>query len=259
MSRALTALALFGMAFCCELLDSALGGGYGTIIVPVLLLVGYGRAQAVAAILFSEMLTGFLAAAEHHRMGNVRLARGSADLRAALLVGLLAAVGAVAAVVVGLEVDKRIVNCYVGVLIAGIGAYQVGRHFRRAAEAADIPTWKSAVLGTWGGVNKGISGGGFGPLVTGFFAANGLTRRAMGITSLAEGMTSTAGLLASVVFIGLFEFDWLMTLSLTSGALCSVTLAAWIVRRLPLSVLRPLVGLAVMALGIALLANSLSR
>ncbi len=33
------ALILFGLCFCCELIDSGLGMGYGTILTPVLLLM----------------------------------------------------------------------------------------------------------------------------------------------------------------------------------------------------------------------------
>ncbi len=249
--------ALVVLAFCCELLDSALGGGYGTIIVPILLLAGYPRAEAVAAILFSETLTGFLAAREHHRLGNAEFRPTTLETRAAVIIGVLAALGSVVSVVCALEIDKRLLNGYIGLLIVGIGIYLIVKHFRRVGEAGHVQTWKLAALGFWAGANKGVSGGGFGPLVTGALAAAGLTRRAMAITSLAEGITSLAGLVTTALCVGLGGFNWSLTLVLSFGALCSVTLAAYIVQRLPLDVLRPLVGLAVIALGLALVVKVL--
>ena len=55
------ALLLLSVAFACELIDSGLGMGYGTILTPTLLLMGFAPEIVVPAILFSELLSGFAA------------------------------------------------------------------------------------------------------------------------------------------------------------------------------------------------------
>ena len=67
------ALVLFGLCFACELIDSGLGMGYGTILTPTLLLIGYQPQDIVPTILFSELLSGFTASFFHNEIKNVEL------------------------------------------------------------------------------------------------------------------------------------------------------------------------------------------
>ena len=46
------------LAFFCEFVDSSLGMGFGTILSPVLLLMGFEALDVVPAVLFSECITG---------------------------------------------------------------------------------------------------------------------------------------------------------------------------------------------------------
>jgi len=252
-------IALVPLAFVCELLDSALGGGYGTIIVPILLLSGISRVEAVAAILFSETFTGLTAAAEHHRLGNVSFCRGTRETQAAIVIASLAIAGAITSAWFGWDISKQVVNTYIGLMLVGIGGYILLRHpWQRMGSYAG---WKSCLLGLWAGFNKGLSGGGFGPLVTGGLLLSGLGKRAMGTTSLAEGITAMVGLGVMVLRAGTDPaqhiFNWPLTLTLTAGAMASVTLAAYIVKRLPLAILRPTVSCVIIMLGIALLVKGL--
>ena len=64
-------LGMVVMAFICEYMDSTLGMGYGTTLTPVLLIMGYEPLQVVPAVLVSELFSGLLAGALHHKEGNV--------------------------------------------------------------------------------------------------------------------------------------------------------------------------------------------
>ncbi len=59
------------LAFLCEFVDSSLGMGFGTILSPVLLFMGFEALDVVPSILFSECITGMTAALAHHRVRNV--------------------------------------------------------------------------------------------------------------------------------------------------------------------------------------------
>jgi len=59
---------LLGLCFACELIDSGLGMGYGTILTPTLMLLGYAAEDIVPTILVSELLSGFAAAFFHNEV-----------------------------------------------------------------------------------------------------------------------------------------------------------------------------------------------
>ena len=58
---------IFFLAFLCEVTDASFGMGYGTILAPLLLIVGYEPAVIVPAILLSQAVGGFTASVFHHR------------------------------------------------------------------------------------------------------------------------------------------------------------------------------------------------
>ena len=62
---------LFLLAFVCELVDTSVGGGYGTILTPLGMSIGISHSLMIPAILFSEIFTGFIGGFAHHRFRNV--------------------------------------------------------------------------------------------------------------------------------------------------------------------------------------------
>ena len=49
------------IAFLCEYMDSSLGMGYGTILTPVLMILGFSPLDVVPCLLLSEALSGTFA------------------------------------------------------------------------------------------------------------------------------------------------------------------------------------------------------
>ncbi len=240
-------LAVFAAALACEYLDSSLGMGYGTTLTPLLLLAGFEPLQIVPAVLFSELLTGIAAGVMHHRDGNVDLLRDPAARRTFGLLAGLSAIGAIAAVLVAIKISAA----WFGILIAGIvltmGVVTVATARRR------IRYRPSGILaiGLVAAFNKGVSGGGYGPLVT----SGQVAKHAVAITSVAESFTCAVGLLAYLVLKG--GIDWSLTLPLVGGALLSVPIATATVKRLPESWLRLSVGVLTLILGLVLLVKLL--
>jgi len=59
------------IALICEYIDSALGGGYGTILVPVMMIAfNIDKKFLIPAVLVSETVTGLGSALLHHYVGN---------------------------------------------------------------------------------------------------------------------------------------------------------------------------------------------
>jgi len=234
------------MAFLCEYIDSSLGMGYGTTLTPLLLLMGYNPLQIVPAILLSELITGLSAAFFHHRMKNSNFKIGAIDLKIALVMAGCSIFGAVAAVFVALNLTKFYIKLYIGVLVFAMGVLILATLKRKFKFS-----WKKiSSLGLVAAFNKGISGGGYGPLVTSGQILSGVeSSNAIGITSLAEGLTCLVGVITYFSFTN-HTVDWSLSPSLILGAILSVPLAAYTVKKFKRGPLRLIVGIATLLLGL---------
>jgi hypothetical protein len=104
-------------------------------------------------------------------------------------------------------------------------------------------------LGLLAAFNKGISGGGYGPVVTGGQVLSGINgRSAIGIASLAEGITSAAGVVAYLCSGA--TTGWHLAPSLLLGATLSVPISDYVVSRLPTERLTLVIGSVSTGLGI---------
>ncbi len=96
-------------------------------------------------------------------------------------------------------------------------------------------------MGFLAAFNKGISGGGYGPVVTAGQVLSGVRgRNAVGITSLAEGITCIVGV-GIYLATGVTLYTPLL-LATVVGAVLSVPLSAFLVSRLPAGKLTYIIG-----------------
>ena len=233
-------------AFFCEYMDSTLGMGYGTTLTPVLLLMGFSPAEIVPSVLLSELITGLLAGVFHHRQGNVDFKPKTYDvfkisnmlsplgyiekvrksfplhLKVAILLAACSVVGTVAAVFIAVNIPKFYLKLYIGCLVLAMGII-ILVCFKKDFKFS----WKKiTLLGLVASFNKGMSGGGYGPVVTGGQILSGVEgKSAIGITSLAEGLTCLVGVIAYVL-IAKNPVEWKLAPYLILGAVLSVPLSA---------------------------------
>ncbi|MCK4305383.1 MAG: TSUP family transporter, partial [Candidatus Eisenbacteria sp.] len=104
-------------------------------------------------------------------------------------------------------------------------------------------------LGSIAAFNKGLSGGGYGPVVTGGQILAGVPEKsAVGITSFAEGIVCFVGL-GLYLLLGK-GIHWGLAIPLMLGAIVSVPAAAWTVKIMPANLLRRAIGYATVFLGV---------
>ncbi len=250
-------------AFICEYVDSSLGMGYGTTLTPLLLLIGFKPLQVVPAILFSEFVTGVLSAAFHHRYGNVsfdfskdrKIVSGrlrflgylpnSEDAKVSYVLTVLGVLGVISAVFFSLNVPKIILNLYIGFMIFFIGAYILFKINRPSKF-----NWKSfSFIAILSGFNKGVSGGGYGPLVTGGQVVTGRgAKNSVGSTSLAEGIICLIGFILYLLLKG--NIEWKLALPLFIGATLSTPLSAITVKKIRERKMKFIIGYVTIFLGI---------
>ncbi len=225
----------------CETIDSAIGMGYGTILSPLLILFGYPPEVAVSAVLISQAMGGLLAAWSHHRQENASFTIHSRDLWASIWIGFLGVVATCAAAVINLSFGARNVRLYIAILVTAVGLLLLcGLRFK-------LSPLKLAFIGILSAFNKGISGGGFGPLVTGGQMIVGqATKTAVAATTLAEAPICIAGFLMYCHIGGTINEE--LCAALCIGSLLGAPLGARITKKLKYE--RTLVGAVCLLLGV---------
>lgn len=232
------------VSLVCMYVDSTLGMGYGTTLTPILLLIGYDPLAVVPALLVSQWLAGISAGVSHQTAGNIDLSAKSIHLKVAMVLAACGMVGALAAVRVAVSIDPDHLTLAIGALVLIIGIVILvtrGRRFRFS--------WRKIIaLGLVASFNKGLSAGGYGPLVTGGQILSGVGgRQAIGITALSEGLTCLVGTMAFLASGQVHDLS--VAFPLVLGAVCSVPLSAYTVRRLALRRLTLLIASITIVLG----------
>ena len=149
------------LAIVIEMVNASLGMGWGTIFTPILILIGFPTVVAVPAVLLSQGLGSIAASVFHTKFENASFEPGSIELKTAAIIGGFGVVASLTAALLAVNIDKTVLNTYIGALVLSMGAViLMNRRFKFS--------WKKIIgIGLLSAFNKGISGGGFGPIVTG--------------------------------------------------------------------------------------------
>lgn len=242
------------IAFISEYLDSALGMGYGTALAPILILMGYDPLRVIPAILISQFFTDIAAVLCHHSAKNVNFKLNSSDLRISLLLGLVSSIGVAISVFVAIKIPKWLLTSYIGFIVLTMGII-ICATVRKPVRFSWAKITGISFLASF---NKGISGGGYGPLVMGGQLISGINaKNAVGITAFAEAITCFVGFIA--YFIAGKSIDWKLAGMLITFAVIAVPLAALTVKNIYSDSLKRLVGILIIILGLMTLLKISAR
>ncbi|MFV0406668.1 MAG: sulfite exporter TauE/SafE family protein [Propioniciclava sp.] len=230
MRRFLT-IALVGLA--AQLVDGALGMGYGATSSSFLLVVGMSPALASASVHLAEVGTNVASGVSHWRLGNV-------DWRLVGRIGVPGALGALAGATLLSRLATDAAAPLMALILGGLGMYILLRYaFRppQVAEATTSPHRKRFLvpLGLVGGFVDATGGGGWGPISTTTLLSAGKTapRTVIGSVDTSEFLVSLAASVAFLVNLGLLGIEWQLVLALLLGGLIAAPIAAWLVSRIP--------------------------
>lgn len=240
------------ISFLLGYIDSTLGMGYGTALAPILLLLGFNPLQVVPAILLSQLIIGLFIALLHNKVGNVNFGAGKGHFRIASVLTACSIAGVFAAVFIAISLPTIILKAYIGILVLVIGLVMLfGKNKQYAF------SWKNIIgLGILSAFNKGISGGGYGPVVVNGQILSGVDgKNAIGITTLAKGLTCLAGVIAYLLIKSMV--DWSLVPYLLIGALVSLPFSALTVKKIKVKKLKLAVGIFTVILGVVTLINIL--
>jgi uncharacterized membrane protein YfcA len=234
------------LGFIMEVVDAAIGMGYGTILTPVLFVIGFDFFQIVPAVLISQLIGGLLASLFHHRFKNVNFTIRGEHLRTATILGVLSAAGAVAAVLVATSLSKFYLSLYIGLMATILGVVVFVTRNKKY-----VFSWPKIIgIGLLAAFNKGLSGGGYGPVVTAGQIMSGISEKsAVSITSLSETFVSLTAVFMYILTRG--SVDWVLTVCLVISVSFSAPVAAFIVKKTESRKLKVMISIATFLLGVA--------
>ncbi|MBD6955966.1 MAG: hypothetical protein C0180_06830 [Aciduliprofundum sp.] len=240
---------LFIITFVLGIMDSAYGQGYGTIGTPLLLLIGIPSKTAIPIILFSQFILGTMSSIMHHRLKNIDLSsRKTHDTKRFMIFGVTGLISVVAASIIGATLPSIIVRYYIGIMVTAVGIL-ILINFRLKF------TWlKASIIGIISAFNKGLTGGGYGPIVTGGQTIIGVDgKSSVGITLSSVAIICLAGFITWAVVHPVPPMDMLLVTALSG--ISSPFIGARITKLSGSLRFKYIIGSIILILGLATLAG----
>jgi uncharacterized protein len=224
------------MAF--EFMDATAGMGFGTAITPLLLLIGFDPKQIVPVVMIQQGVAGLIGTFLHAEYQNVewKFKPMSETIKLWLYIalpGIAAVTFSVTSVYAIFKFAKVWINLYVCALLLGMGLislYQGISTRERKYRPKAMMFW--AFLA---GFNKGVGGGGYGPVVTIGGLLSGVPAKSMmAVTAISEGTVSTYSIIVWLLMLsGGIVIDYLLLPSMMIATILSAVVAPWATRVFP--------------------------
>ncbi|MBD0296399.1 MAG: TSUP family transporter [Flavisolibacter sp.] len=226
---------MIAAGFLAQLVDGALGMGYGVTCTTILLSIGVNLPAISGSIHTAEMFSSGASGYSHYRFGNVN----KRLFKALLIPGIIGAV--VGAFLLAKLGDKHAV--YIRPLLAAytmfLGIRILSNAFRKQKRNRKV---KRVGLLAWaGGFLDSFGGGGWGPLVTSTLISKGRTPKyVIGSVSITEFFVTLASALTFFSLLGISH--WQVIMGLIIGGVAAAPIAARLAGKLPLKTMFICVG-----------------
>ncbi len=234
-----TFLFMLAVGFFAQMVDGALGMGYGVISTTLLLSGGLNPAVISGSIHTAEMFSSGASGFSHYKFGNVNMKL----FKTLLIPGVLGAIGG--ALLLGYAGDsyggyiKPIISVYTFIL----GIRILLHAFKKDVKPKKIK--RAGWLAGFGGFLDSFGGGGWGPIVTSTLIAKGKTPKyVIGSVSLTEFFVTMASALTFFIILGVSHLGTI--LGLIGGGLLAAPIAAKLAGRLPVK--KMFIGVAIIVL-----------
>ncbi|KKB44869.1 sulfite exporter TauE/SafE family protein [Bacillus thermotolerans] len=232
-------LALVGLA--AQLVDGALGMGYGLTSTTLLLTAGVAPAIASASVHMAEVVTTAASGVSHVKFGNV-------DKQMAKRLIIPGAIGAFLGATFLSQLTGEYVRLYVSIFLLCLGLYILTRFLflqdARKQEHKVLTNKFYVPLGFVAGFFDASGGGGWGPIATpALLSQKGMEpRKVIGTVGASEFAVASAATLGFIISLGLGNINWLWAGAIMLGGIIAAPIAAWIVKNLPTKILAVIVS-----------------
>lgn len=234
------------LAVIMEIIDSGLGMMYGTLLSPLLILMGYSPKLVVPSILISQAVGGATGSIGHHIRKNTDFRGLTRDMQISLSIIIPGLLACVAGVFAGKLIPSLYMKSYIGILVIAMGLLCLRPIYYAFS-------WKKMFgIGLLSGFNKAFSGGGFGPVTsTGKILGGVDPKVSVGTTTLAEVPICLFSFLLWYIIGG--SLDWDFALALCAGSLIGGIIGPIITAKINTRILKYIVGILAVISGIWLL------
>lgn len=240
------------VSFTAQFLNTALGEGFGTIVVPSFILLGFDPIQIVPSLLFVQVFTGIISAIFHHRYGNVDFSVDSKSFKIAMVLTFFSIIGGGSAAFLAVNLSQFFIKIYVGLIALLMGVLVLVFKERKI----EFSWVKINFLGFFASFNKGISGGGYGPIITSGQILSGLdSKSSVSISSFTEAITCLMALLVYLIKVKVIDF--MPVLPLLFGSLLAIPFAVRVVKNSDVKKHVIAIGVITVCLGLATLVKVL--
>lgn len=212
--------------FFAQLVDGALGMGYGVTSTTILLSAGISPAAISGSIHTAEMFASGASGYSHYKFGNVN----KKLFKALLIPGIIGAViGALLLTKLG-ETHVKYIRPVMAVYTMILGVKILYNAFRKPKQQKKFKHY--GWLAGAGGFLDSFGGGGWGPIVTTTLITKGRSPRfVIGSVSLSEFFVTLASAFTFFTLLGVTH--WQVILALIIGGLLAAPLAAKLAGKLP--------------------------
>ena len=224
------------LAMFFEFMDASAGMGFGTAITPILLVLGFSPKQIVPVVMIQQGVAGLVGAFLHREFENVeyKFSPMSETVKLWLVIsvmGCLAITVSIVGVYGFLKLDKIWIELYVACLLVVMGFVSV------FSARKERPYRLSRMFGfaALAGFNKGIGGGGYGPVTTiGGLMAGVPAKSMLAVTAISEGTVSIFAVLVwAMMLTSGVELDYVLLPSMMLATMVTAVLAPYMTRVFP--------------------------
>lgn len=238
------------LAFLTAVIDIIFGMGFGLTMTPILLFLNYTPKEIVPALLLSSLIGNILSSFFNHRLKNADFTPGGHLFKIVIVIGAVGIAGSISGATLNTEISNFYLGLYIGTLITGTGLFLL----LNKSLVIDFSWAKIAILSLFGSFNKGISGSGFGPIITtGLLYMKISEKEAVSVQSFSELFISLVGFVTFLVYGS--AVNWDLTLSLSVGVAASAPVAAFIIKKSDGKSLRRAIAVVTIILGVATMAR----
>jgi hypothetical protein len=237
--------ALVGSA--AQLIDGALGMGFGLTSSTLLITLGASAAVASAAVHMAEIGTTLASGASHWHAENI-------DKRILLRLAIPGGIGAFLGATFLSFIDLSSSKIFISTLLLFLGFLLLYRNIFKDENQVNMVEIKNprflTYLGFTGGFVDASGGGGWGPIVTPTLITTTSTepRKVIGTVSAAEFVVAVSASVGFLININRIDINWATVGGLALGGVIAAPIAAKLVGRLPAKVLGTVVAIAIIVL-----------
>lgn len=230
-----------------QLIDGALGMGFGLTSSTLLVTIGASAAVASAAVHMAEIGTTLASGASHWHAENI-------DKKILVRLAIPGGIGAFLGATFLSFIDLSSSKVFISTLLLFLGFLLLYRNVFKGESQVNMVEIKNprflTYLGFTGGFVDASGGGGWGPIVTPTLITTTSTepRKVIGTVSAAEFVVAVSASVGFLININRIDINWATVGGLALGGVIAAPIAAKLVGRLPAKVLGTVVAIAIILL-----------